>query len=90
MAAEFQDRLADSLAPEKDLHDVAPYSRSNCTICADSLPISGDGLTLVSCCCKYVCTGCAVKLFQDYKTLCPFCRAPAPASTAEYASRLMQ
>jgi hypothetical protein len=126
LAAKSQDRLLDTLMPEKltikeapaivddvaaaagfkaaarlsavqaattavvkftALNDDAPSWRGTCAICLDELPIGGA--TFYDCCCKKICKECSDKCRQ-HDERCPLCRAPAPASEAEWVRRLQK
>ena len=73
-----------------ELHDEAlfkqPPPREDCPICFLRLPSLGAGRRYNSCCGKIICSGClyaGAKMAGNADELCPFCRAPAPASREE-------
>jgi TPR repeat protein len=71
------------------LSDDAPSWRGTCAICLDALPVENERKIFYSCCCKSICAACSHECRQ-HDTRCPLCRAPPPASSADWVRRLQE
>ena len=66
-----------------------PPPKEDCPICFLPPPLEEEGLQYYVCCGKMICLGCTHAAFTaDHRDLCPFCRAPRPASSAEFLKRI--
>ena len=67
----------------------------DCPICCLPHPIDSMKSTLMSCCCKTICSGCAhantiCEMEGNLQQKCPFCRHPVPKSEDEIERNLMK
>jgi tetratricopeptide (TPR) repeat protein len=65
-----------------------------CPICCLPLPIDRSKSNINSCCCKYICRGCAYanqtrEIEQGMEHKCPYCREPMPKSDEEADQNIM-
>jgi len=60
-----------------------PPAREDCPICMLPLPF-GIECTYMSCCGKYICTGCVCNLTR---AVCPYCNTPTPRDIEEQIKR---
>ena len=78
-AAELRDEILFK-QPESSHH-------GDCPICCLPLPIDPQKSTLMSCCSKLICDGCAYanqqRLEESQQHTCPFCRHPMPKTEEE-------
>ena len=86
-AAELRDEILFKQPESSGLGD--------CPICCIPLPINAQGSTLMACCSKTICNGCAHantihQLEENLEESCPFCRHPAPDSDDETKKDLMR
>ena len=59
-----------------------------CPICCLPLPFDIEKWTIMTCCCKYICKGCAHANYlreaeQGLEQRCPYCREPVPKTVEE-------
>ncbi len=67
----------------------------DCPICCLPLPIDQDKSTMMGCCSKMICDGCAVANDKreeeaSLKPSCPFCREAVPETNEEVVKRRMK
>jgi len=63
-----------------------PPAREDCPICMLPLPF-GIECTYMSCCGKYICTGCVCNLTR---AVCPYCNTKRPRDMADEIKRLFE
>ena len=75
----------------RELFDVQlfaqPPRREDCPICMIPLSCVYSEFTYMSCCGKFICSGCRYCLTRDY---CPFCNTAIPSSDKEFIKRLFE
>ena len=79
-AAEIRD---DNLFKQPDESNLG-----ECPICCLPLPFDIEKWTIMTCCCKYICKGCAYANYlreaeQGLEQRCPYCREPLPKTEEE-------
>jgi tetratricopeptide (TPR) repeat protein len=81
---------------EKDLFEQPDESHlGECPICCLPLPLDSSKSTLMRCCCKILCNGCAIANIKrefgaGLEHKCAFCREPLPDSGEEQDKRIMK
>ena len=74
----------------RELFDLKLYAqppkREDCPICMLPMPI-GNECTYMSCCGKYICTGCVCNLTR---AVCPYCNTKRPRDMADEIKRLFE
>ena len=75
---------------DEDLFKEPPPNEDwECPICFLQLPVNKGEIQYYSCCGNVVCRGCAfADITENNRTICTFCRAPAPTSERERVKRL--
>ena len=72
-----------------ELHDEKlfkqPPQLEDCPICFLLMPSLWSGHKYMTCCGKFICTGCVVaNIVMNGADLCPFCRTPIPATDEQF------
>ena len=62
-----------------------PPQLEDCPICFLLMPSLWSGHKYMTCCGKFICTGCVVaNIVMNGADLCPFCRTPIPATDEQF------
>ena len=93
-AGECKKRLAE--IRDRDLFEQPDESHlGECPICCLPMPLDADKSTLMPCCCKIICNGCAYanqkrEIAAGLEQRCAFCREPAPKTEGKVRKNLMK